>query len=137
MTLIDIKNQIVSHFTSNDTFLLERDGVKIKIPKDLEPAKDALIKTSMKDFEDSKVVKYIEGVGWILDAPIGANGQQVEISLPCAHVISQTIGAYAKANKELEIESIDTLNITEKDIWIMLRIIHELLQDETEGAENG
>jgi hypothetical protein len=146
MTLLSIKTQLLSHFLENDTFQ-EGDFVKIKVAKNLEKFKNDLIRKSLKDLEDSKIVKSlvadaptneadVKFDAWILELPLAAHGQQIYVSLPLAGAISETINTFMEANK-LDAEKSNPLSLSERDIAVLLGIINELLegQDDEEKDE--
>jgi hypothetical protein len=144
MTLLSIKTQLLSHFLENDTFQ-EGDFEKIKVAKNLEKFKNNLIRKSLKDLEDSKIVKSliadtsvdeadIKSDAWILELPLAAHGQQIYVSLPLAGAISETINTFMEANK-LDGDKSNPLSLSERDIAVLLGIINELLEGQDDNEE--
>lgn len=135
MTISDIKSQLIGHFLTKDSFVLAEDFSKIEFPPEFADNKREILISAMDDLEELKIVSRIENekklVGWLLSAPIGSNGQEVSITLPLAQHISETINIYLKQNN-IPNNTCDPLNITEKDLWTLLTILHDVFENNNE-----
>jgi hypothetical protein len=135
MTLLDIQNQIVNHFSSSSSsFSLAANLAAIKVPATFSEHKAAMVKAVMAELEKMGMVKPLDAETWILTSPLGSNGQQIEISYALSNAIAEEIKAYADAN-DLE-WTVDPLNLHEGNFLMLLAIINDLRSDDPEGDES-
>lgn len=132
VTLTDIRNSIVQILTQKDTFSAD-DFAQVEVSKDLEPQRDALIRTALKDLVEAGMLRELvsapagggSGSIWILTAPLGVAGQEVPISLPTAIHIAREINEFIEAFEE-DWPRADCLNIGEHNVLMLLAIIGQL-----------
>lgn len=125
MTLLDVRNQIVSHFCKNDTFALE-NFKDIKVDDKFENDKDDLIIAALDNLESMNLIRGVSENLWILINPLNSAGQEVHLSMNVCNAIAETINAFMDANEIKEVK-VDSLDIQERDIVELLSIIGEIL----------
>lgn len=130
MTLLEIRNQLFSHFCEKDTFSIEEFS-KIKLDKALEDQRDALIRVALVEMGDHGLCKPAGDKLWILSSPVGAAGQTVQVSMRASEAIAETIETFL-TGREIEHEPIDKFNLHEGHLWQLLGIINDLV----EGVED-
>jgi predicted naringenin-chalcone synthase len=128
MTLLEIRNQLFTHFCEKDTFSTE-EFAKIKIAKELEGNRDAIIRTALAEMVEMGVSKPVVNDLWILSSPVSGAGQSVQLSMRISDAIAGTIETFLKAN-EVEFEEIDKFNLHEGHIWQLLGIINDLTESD-------
>lgn len=128
MTLLPIRNQLFSLFLEQDTFSLD-DFPKIKISKELEGNREALIRVAMSEMVEMGVSKPAGNDFWILSNPVSGAGQSVQLSMRISDAIAGTIETFLDAN-EVEFEEIDKFNLHEGHIWQLLGIINDLTESD-------
>ncbi len=131
MTLLDIRNQIISCLLAKDTFSLEDDlaGVQMKLKDEgsNDLSKD-LVKTALAELEEIGMVRRIEDREmWILSGPLNVGGQDVHISMELANGIAEVVNSFLKANGE-ENNLSDPLAIHSGDLQFLLKIIGDLME---------
>jgi hypothetical protein len=126
MTLLDVKNQLISHFVTKTVFAPE-DTAGIQVPTELEPCRAGLVRAAFEDLEKAEMVRMIEGPSWILTRPFSDFVQDVAISPVTAEVVANTVNGFIKAN-ELDWPPVDKINIDEQAVMILVDIIHEMLE---------
>lgn len=130
MTLLDIRNQLFSHFCEKDTFSIEEFS-KIKLDKALEDQRDALIRVALVEMGEHGLCKPAGDKLWILSSPVGAAGQTIQVSMQASEAIAETIETFLTGH-EIEHEPIDKFNLHEGHLWRLLGIINDLV----EGVED-
>ena len=135
MTLLDVQNQIVSHFSnSGSSFSLAANLAAIKVTKPFEEHKEKMVSAVMAELEKGGMVKELTAGVWVLTSPLGSNGQQVELSFALSNAIAEEIKAYADA-RELEWQ-VDPLNLHEGNFLMLLAIINDLRSDDPDDDES-
>ncbi len=132
MTIVEIKNQLITHFYDNDSFDLDTDGKKIQIDDEMESMRSATIRAILGDLESSGIVKCIESSEktiWILVQSFHTFTQSVTISAASAEIIGDTINMFRDAN-DINGDVCDKMKITESDILNLVNICHVLLESE-------
>lgn len=125
MTLLDVRNRVLTHFTTNDTMCPE-DFASIKIDEPYESARDNLILRALEQLEEVELIARVEEDLWILVEPLNANGQDIHISTNVANGVAMVINAYLDANG-IEGGRADTLNVGEADILALITIIGNVI----------
>lgn len=133
MTLLDIRNQIFSHFCEKDTFS-NLEFTNIKIEKSLEDHRDSLIRAALEEMGEVKLCKKVGDNLWIMSNPVGSAGQTIQLSMRASETVAETIETFFKANN-VEHEPIDKFNLHEGHIWQLLGIINDLVEDGTEEKD--
>lgn len=143
MTLLNLRNQLTGLFTDRDT-LTVADFAAVKLTEDLEPYRDNLIRTVLKDLTETGMIRDLKVPGqeqpsaWVLTVQLGHSGQQVPLGYDTAVAVADEINAYRDAF-ELEDEwpEADALHITEDQVLMLLTIIGNLRQEDEplEGDE--
>ena len=129
MTLLEIRNQLFSHFCESDTFCIE-DFAKIKLDKKLENERDDLIKVALAEMAEHGLCKQAGQKLWILASPVGSAGQTIQLSMQGSEQIANTIESFFKANK-IEHDPIDKFNLHEGHIFQLLGIINDLAEKDS------
>lgn len=137
MTIIEIKNQLISHFYENTVFDMESDGLKINLPENLDGSRREVIATVLNDLVARGMLVKVDSTDksiWILTQSFDSFNQQVVISAACANAISETINDFREANN-IPGDLCDKTKITEADIMNLVNIVYVLLDDEEEFQE--
>jgi hypothetical protein len=73
---------------------------------------------------------------WILTAPLGVAGQQIQLSLPTAIHVAKEINAFREAfEMQEEWPAADPLSLGEYSVLMILQIVGELRADLNDGAD--
>jgi hypothetical protein len=130
MTLLDIRRELFTFFSKNDTFDLDKDLGKIfplSEDKDLELA---LIKAGFAEFEEKEIVVkliYDDKVVWALSKPLIEYSQTIELSFATVAALTDTINNIC--NQEgYDKGKVDPLNIKEIDIQNAILLINNFQQ---------
>lgn len=129
MTIVDIKNQLISHLFDNDSFDLAQDGPKLTLSDDLEPVRAEVVASVLGELEDMKMVKKVsfgERSVWLLTQPFDSFSQTLVLSAAASEILAETINSFRDAN-EIEADICDKTKITEEDLINLVNICHVLL----------
>lgn len=125
MTIIDVRNQLIGHFCKKDTFS-GSDFSKIQVDNEVQGQRDGIIVAALDELEDSGMIRQVEpNLLWMLAAPLGNDGQQVDVPLVIAYEIAKCINQYAQGN-DLPIDTVDALNLHAGHIATLVSIINDL-----------
>lgn len=134
MTLLDIRNQIVSSLVKKDTFV-KSDFATIKLQKTHETDRDDLIRASLGELCDAGLIRRVgESDTWILSGPMNAQGQNIHLSMETCNAVAEEINAFLDAH-EIQGPRADALRISEGDIVALLGIIEAVIGDEMEDDQ--
>ncbi len=133
MTLLDIRNQLFSHFCKTPTFGIS-DFPKISLDKTLEDSRETLIRMALAEMVELGISKPVATANeppslWILSAPIGQAGQTISLSMTGSEAVATTIEDFFNAF-EVEHDPVDKLNLNEGHIWQLIEIINTLSESE-------
>lgn len=138
MTLLNVRNQILGLFTDRDT-LTTADFAAIKLTEELEPHREAIVRTVLQDLSESGMIRDLKAPGqdlasaWVLTCALGSAGQQVGISLELAASIAEEVNAYRDANDLTEEwPETDALAINENSVLMLLDIIGDLRHEDSD-----
>lgn len=143
MTLVHVKNLLLSHLLQNNTFSIRDDSAIIDFDKDqdieeLEPFREKIIRLAVKELEVVGILRLVdeESELYILSQPVNSFVQQISISPLCAEMLSDTVNAYVKGTN---IENIvcNKLAITEQDIMALIHVFHMMLDDMADDQDLG
>lgn len=130
MTIVDVKNQLISHFLTR-TYFAPADYSTLKIAADLEEHRDSLIRAAFGELEKADMVKgLIEGDGtmsWILTRPFSDFIQEVPISPQAAELVANTVNQFIAAN-DLDWPMVDKMDMEEADLIALVQVVRELLE---------
>jgi hypothetical protein len=132
MTIVDIKNQIISHLFDNDSFDLEVDGPKLTLSDDLLSVRDEVITTVMGELEDMKMIRRVasgEKDVWLLTQPFDSFSQSIILGASTSEILADTINSFRDAN-DIDADVCDKTKISEHDILNLLNICHALLDSD-------
>ena len=134
MTLTEIRNQLIGHLIKKDQFSLKDDCSSIKVSKDQIAIKNDLIKLTFKDLEKGGMVMKTNLDGedlWILEFPLGQQGQQVRLSFEAANAVADLLNQFKEVlGNGKNTQPTEVLNITEQDIIQMVMMCRQLLEKE-------
>lgn len=148
MTIVEIKNQVLTHFFNNTIFSLSSDSQKIELDDDLKPLTEEVVRTVLVDLENLGLIKKVASAQkeiWILTQSLTAFNQNVTITAATAEMISDTINSFREAN-EISGDISDKTKITEADIINLVNISHimaetplddEEFEDDNEDGDDG
>lgn len=130
MTIVDIRNQIISYYFSNDTFSMKFDISKITVGSNQEECKDSLIFQVMQGLEELGVIKTVqssEDTIFVITDHFSNTPQDLKISGITANEVADCINQYREALGVTD-NGCDKLNITDRDILNICVICHDLLE---------
>ena len=135
MTLVEIRNQILEHFSKEDFFSIKDHAGKITVSKNQTDIKNELIKLALKHLEETKLVSYSKNEldeVWVLEVPLNLQGQEIMISFPTAEMIGVLLNRFKEVlgTKNRRIYPTDVMNITEQDILQLCIVCQQLLEKE-------
>ena len=136
MTLLEIRNQIVSCFIEKDTFVIPDDLKKIEVSDYQKSTKLELVQLALSELKEAKFCQAIlsldkEKAVYVLSEPIYSGGQQVMISMPTANAVAETVNTYAESLSD-ERFICNKMAVTDRDIQFLCIIINNLLQSQLE-----
>lgn len=132
MTIIEIKNQLISHFYDHESFSMDDDGPKIRLSEDLEKVREAVIETVLYDLAASNLVRKVHSAEksvWLLTQSFDSFSQTVHLSAPAAEMIADIINDFRDIN-DIPGDMCDKTKIIEADLVNLVNIIHVLLENE-------
>lgn len=117
MTLIDIQNQVVSLFFSQDNLSLSKILSKIEFSDDFETdeEKKSALNIVFDKLIKASLVSKISDDKFILNASFESNYQNVEISPETALMLANFVNTYSEASN-IKGEDVDILSINDSDI---------------------
>lgn len=133
MNLLEIKNQVIELLFKNP-ILEVSDFVKVKLPKELEPFRESLVRECLRDLEELKFVRAATKDGiksiWLLEAPLGYSGQEIQIGLQTASTVASILNRWREATGKKD-EFCNVMAISENDILnLCVIVMQELNQTE-------
>lgn len=132
MTIIEIKNQLISHFYDKNVFDMEVDAPKIRLSDELEPVRKEVIETVLYDLMAANLTRKVQSAQrsvWLLTQPFDSFNQSVIISASAAEIISDTINDFRDVN-DIPGDLCDKTKIVEADIMNLINIVHVLLDSD-------
>lgn len=138
MTIVEIKNQVLTHFFNNTIFSLSSDSQKIELDDDLKPLTEEVVRTVLVDLENLGLIKKVASAQkeiWILTQSLTAFNQNVTITAATAEMISDTINSFREAN-EISGDISDKTKITEADIINLVNISHIMAETPLDDEES-
>lgn len=133
MSIIEIKNQLISHFYDNDSFDLLDDVDKIRLDDKLLIVKQQVVSSVLAELETMGMIKKVsegERTVWLLTQSFDTFNQSVVLSAASSEIIADTINSFRDAN-EISGDICDKTRINESDILNLVNICHVLLEGET------
>lgn len=138
MTILDVKNQLVSYFFGSDVFNIGgQEADQIKLADDLAPYRQQALRAALQELELTGIVKRLaspDGDAWVLNQSFGSVPQTVVISPQCAEWLGNTINGFREAH-DLEEDACDKTRITENDIVNLLSILHQVMEHEADSED--
>lgn len=135
MTIVEIKNQLISHFYDKNVFDMDEDGPKIRLSDDLEGVRKEVINTVLAELASVNVVKRVDSSTksvWLLTQSFDSFNQSVVLSAAASEIIADTINDFRDAN-DIPGDTCDKTKIMEADIMNLINICHALLES---GADD-
>ena len=126
MTLLQVKNQLVSFFLSHDSFEFVKDQLEFTFEKDSIDMRETMLRACLNDFETLGLVKRLvfqDRDIWVLVQPIHAYIQKVEIGPMVAEALANSIN-YVNEMQGIE-GHCDKLKLVEDDILRLIGIVEE------------
>ena len=139
MTLIDIRNQLISHLSKQSIFLMKEDKSRIKIDPKIEECRESLVVAAFEMIEEVGLVKPLkddEGkktLGWVLTSDLDGYSQSVTISGEVANAIAETINTFL-ASQGVNEDKCNKLSINENDLMAMVSILDDMIKSVERGS---
>lgn len=134
MTILGVKNQLITHFLQKDTFEFKKhDLISVQFDKETADFREELTELALADLEQLNIVRKVvndDRTMWVLIQPIHSFQQQVTVGPLVAEVMANTI------NFVNEMEHVDLLcdktKIDEGDILRLVKIVEDFIEDNDE-----
>ncbi len=140
MTIISIRNQVLTILIKNGMFIMDSDVKAIKVPKQLIPIKPQLIEVAMDLLEKSLYVTKVvttDNTYWVLQGDMASKEQSILLSPYTAEAIANIINQYREA-MHIAGGECDKLNILEEDLQSLVIICGTLLNNvENKDKDSG
>ena len=137
MSIIEIKNQLISHFYDNDSFTVSEDSPdlqKIQLDDNLNYIKGDVVSSVLLELETMGMVKKVSAGVWLLTQSFDTFSQSVILSANSSEIIADTINSFRDAN-EITGDVCDKTKIVESDIMNLVNICHVLLEEGSQENE--
>jgi len=131
MTILSVKNQLITHFLSNDVFEFSKHWTQIELDKEVVGFREDLIRSACQELEDLKIIQKLKAEDsmkeiWILVKPINTMVQSVTVGPLVSTLLADIINSYNKIEK-ISAET-DKTNLQEGDLLRLVEIIGNLEQ---------
>lgn len=139
MTIVEIKNQLISHYYDKNVFDLEIDGPTIQLSDELESVRKEVIESVLSELAALGMVKIIESAQksiWVLTQSFDSFNQTVVLSAAASEIIGDIINEFRSAN-EISGDVCDKTKISESDIMNLVNICQVLLETDLDLGEEG
>jgi hypothetical protein len=135
LTVTDCRNEILQILAHQDCFTAA-DFADVVLDPAINDKRDALIRSVLKDLVEAGMLRALPDDTWMLTAPLGVAGQEVQISLNTAIAMASEINAFIDGTDRKDWPRADALNLGEHNILMCLAIIGELRgSDEDDDGE--
>lgn len=136
MTILTVKNQLVTHFLQHDTFDFSRHALDIEFDKEVVGFREEMVHAACVELEQLGLIKKVvsdsrEKQIWVLVQPLVAAQQSVVLGPLVSEIIGNVINHYNEI-EELD-ERCDKTKISELDILRLVQIIQNY-EDEDDGT---
>lgn len=143
MTILTVKNALLTHFLSHDTFDFSRHAMEIPFDKDVSGFREDMIRAAFDEIEKLGIAKKMTAEDtakdiWVLVQPLTAYQQQVTVGPLVASIIGDVINHYNEVD-QLD-GRCDKSQIDEGDILRLVQIIQNyesMLEDEDDAETSG
>lgn len=126
MTVLGVKNQLVTHFLTHDTFDPERHAFEVTYDKETADFREELLRVALDELVVSGFIKKLsqgEKSLWVLVQPITSWVQQIVISPIVADMMANTVNFHNGLDGSKHI--VDKTKIDELVIMRLIDIISE------------
>jgi len=144
MTLVDIKNSLLSHFLNSSTFNLESDLNSIKVNRkedgdELVDNKVEVIRYALDDLVRLGLVAKVKDGLYVLVSPLNQMNQTVVINPVTAMMICDMVNSWTTDTGEMKETGyvVNKLAITDRDIAALCHICHVMLSNDMDDMEDG
>ena len=136
MTLLDVKNLLITFFIENDSFSVQSnlDDITPESGNEdslFETLKEGYVRTALKELEKDGIILPVDITTgtYILIKPIGQYSQKVEIGPYTAELIGQIVNSVVRVTNDTD-EACDKLAICERDIRNVIQLCHTFMANE-------
>lgn len=141
MTLLEIKNQLLTFFAQGDTFYIPKDSKSIKVGKNQEKHKEQILEEVLRVLTEEgfcSAIKNKEGIvdSFIMNIPMIQQGYDINISLITANLVGEIINQFANATGNKAMLT-DKTSINESDIQNLCVICAQLADSQDGGLNDG
>lgn len=139
MTILSVKNQLLTHFMQHDVFDFSKHSLEIKFDKEVAAFREQMVTAACEELEKLGLVRKMQDqdslrIIWVLVQPLSAYQQQVIINPLTANMVALAVNHYN------EIEQLDgrcdMSKIDELDILRLVQIIGNLEEDLEKRTSN-
>lgn len=137
MTLLEVKNQLVTHFFEHDTFEFKKHQLTAVFDKETVDFREAMYGLALEELTATGWVKKVttqEREAWVLTRPIHHFVQHVEIGPVAAEAIATLINDVNQA-QGLDVFC-DKTKVTETDVLRLVEIVGEVADGHLEQEKN-
>lgn len=137
MTILGVKNQLVSHFLSHDTYDLTRHAFEVVYDKHTADFREEMTIAALANLEQAGFVKKLTKEDksiWVLVQPMNAHVQQVAVRPIIAEMIANAVNFHNDLDN-IDYQ-VDKTKIDEGALARLIQIISEYddeMMEETDG----
>ena len=126
MTIYEAGGLLFKWYSDKDSYCPNRDHSKLILVSDTLEEDKAAVLCALETFEDTNIVKRKkigEDEYWVLNQKFSAASQNIEISSTTALKVYGLVNLYTESTGLSEDYECDALNISEKDIEILVTAV--------------
>lgn len=143
MTLLQVKNQLITFFFGHHTFEFKKHQLEIEFDKESADFRAPLIQEALADLEKLGIVRKMvvnkddalaERESWILTQPIHSFTQNVMIGPLVAERVANAIN-FVNGMEGIDIVC-DKMKLDERDIFRLVDIVEEMIEEVAEDSKD-
>lgn len=125
MTIQDIRNQLIGHFSFEDTFTMaSKDSIYVE--KENLDRKEAMIRSGLDELVNMGMIRSVDAGFWVMVRPAYEVVQPINLSIHTCLEIAETIETFFEGN-DVDYDPINPLTLNEGHIKTLLQILNEIL----------
>lgn len=143
MTLVDIKNSLLSHFLNSSTFNLETDLASVKVNRkedgdEFVDSKIDVVRYALDDMVKLGLVAKVKESLYVLSGPLNQINQTVVIGPMTAMMVADMVNGWTNDTGEMKETgyAVNKLSVTDRDIAALCHICHVMLSNDMDDDES-
>ncbi len=140
MTLIEIKNQLLGHFTQFDTFSIPKQYKTVKVGEEQEKHREQIVTLVLKQMAKDGLIEPVENKEGIIDTyvliyPVTHQRYDINVSLTTSNLIGEIINQFANSTGNKAMIA-DKSKIIEEDLQNLCIICAQLANTQDDDDDN-